>query len=66
MPPFISPIVWGSNRSWVTGLPPRSTEQKAAKTFEQKAAKVTKGLGSTTYVDVLQAITEHSLRTRLW
>jgi hypothetical protein len=30
-------------------------EQKAAKAFEQKAAKVTKNLGSTVYVDVLQA-----------
>jgi len=31
------------------------TEQKPAKMFEQKAAKLTKGLGSTIYVVVLQA-----------
>jgi hypothetical protein len=36
------------------GKPVQLTEQKAAKTFEQKAAKVTKSLGSTTNVDVVQ------------
>jgi hypothetical protein len=39
-------------RHW---LPSRPTEQKAAKTFEQKAAKVTKSLSAAIYVDVLQA-----------
>ena len=43
------------NRSCVTGLPTRPTEQKPAKTFEQKVAKATKGLGSTIYGVVLQA-----------
>jgi hypothetical protein len=62
-------FVWGLNRSWATGLPPRPAEQKAAKTFEQKApiaiklpdtprrseARLARSLGSTTYADVLQA-----------
>ena len=36
----------------VSGLPPRPTEQKATKRFEQKVAKVTKGLGSTFFFNV--------------
>jgi len=32
--------------------PPQPTKQKAAKRFEQKAAKVTKGLGSTFFFNV--------------
>jgi hypothetical protein len=42
----------GLNPSRVTGLPPQPTEQKAAKTFEQKVAKVTKSLGSTFFFNV--------------
>jgi hypothetical protein len=52
---FLAISCGGLNRSCVTGSPPRLTEQKAAKTFEQKEAKVTKSLSSATYVDVLQA-----------
>jgi hypothetical protein len=44
--PFLAILCGGLNRSCVADHPPRPTEQKGAKTFQQKAAKVTKSLGS--------------------